>query len=141
LLFVLHVVAALNNSTKKNKTNQPTNQPIKVKLALLTAATKLFFARPPECKALLGSLFQQSLAGDLASCPDVHDRALLYYRLLRTDVEAAKRVVLAGSSLPFPLETASAGAELPGGVGGAVVGGGARIGGVGFAEDREVLSL
>jgi hypothetical protein len=48
-----------------------------VQLALLTAAAKLFFKRPPEAQQLLGA----ALAGGLAdSNQDVHDRALLYYR-------------------------------------------------------------
>ncbi|GAX84188.1 hypothetical protein CEUSTIGMA_g11611.t1 [Chlamydomonas eustigma] len=61
-----------------------------VRLALLTAGAQLFFKRPPECKALLGSL--------LATClndahQDVHDRALLYYRLLRSHVAEAERII------------------------------------------------
>jgi hypothetical protein len=48
-----------------------------VKLALLTAAAKLFFRRPGESRKLLGAC----LAGGLNdSDQDVHDRALLYYR-------------------------------------------------------------
>lgn len=48
-----------------------------VKLALLTAAAKLFFVRPAEARKLLGSCLAAGLNdGD----QDVHDRALLYYR-------------------------------------------------------------
>lgn len=50
---------------------------VRVRLALLTAAAKLFFKRPPECQLLLGAALA---AGAADSNQDVHDRALLYYR-------------------------------------------------------------
>ena len=68
-----------------------------VKLALLACAMKLFFARPPECHAMLGRLLLA--ATNDGAHPDVHDRALLYYRLLRADPAAAQRVVMAGNTL------------------------------------------
>lgn len=49
-----------------------------MRLALLPAATKLFFKRPPECQLLLGTTLAAAAAD---SNQDVHDRALLYYRL------------------------------------------------------------
>lgn len=53
------------------------SEPAGVKLALLTAAAKLFFSRPPEAQKLLGACIAAGLNdGD----QDVHDRALLYYR-------------------------------------------------------------
>lgn len=48
-----------------------------MRLALLTAAAKLFFRRPPEAQRLLGACLAAAL-GD--ADPDVRDRALLYYR-------------------------------------------------------------
>ena len=48
-----------------------------VQLALLSAAMKLFFKRPPECQQLLGATLA---AASAESSQDVHDRALLYYR-------------------------------------------------------------
>ena len=48
-----------------------------VRLALLAAAMKLFFRRPPECQKLLGSVLA---AASSDTNQDVHDRALLYYR-------------------------------------------------------------
>lgn len=51
-----------------------------VKLALLTAAAKLFFSRPPEAQKLLGACIA---AGLNDTDQDVHDRALLYYRYVR----------------------------------------------------------
>lgn len=53
------------------------SQALAVRLALLTAAAKLFFARPPECQRLLGSLLALAAAD---TDQDVHDRGLLYYR-------------------------------------------------------------
>eukprot|EP00624_Nannochloropsis_granulata_P006951 evm.model.NODE_5579_length_11332_cov_19.341246.5 len=65
-----------------------------LKLNLLTATMKLFLKRPPETQSMLGRLLVAA-TNDLSS-QDVHDRALLYYRLLATDVQAARRVVLGG---------------------------------------------
>ena len=53
------------------------NEEVEVRLALLPAASKLFFKRPPECQLLLGTVLAAAAAD---SNQDVHDRALLYYR-------------------------------------------------------------
>ena len=53
------------------------NEEPSVRLALLSAAPKLFFKRPPECQKVLGTLLA---AGVVDEDQDVHDRALLYYR-------------------------------------------------------------
>ena len=53
-----------------------------VKIALLTSTVKLFFKRPPEVQKMLGRLLKH--ATEDVSCQDVHDRALWYYRILRT---------------------------------------------------------
>lgn len=66
-----------------------------VKLALLTCSVKLFFKRPPEVKPVLGKLL--SVATSDAKQPDVRDRALLYYRLLKQDAQACERVVAQSS--------------------------------------------
>jgi hypothetical protein len=55
-----------------------------IKLALLTATVKLFLARPPEVQHMLGRLLAK--ATDDVSSQDLHDRALMYYRLLRSGV-------------------------------------------------------
>lgn len=60
---------------------------------LLTSAATLFFKRPPEMQRCLGHIFH-ALLNDF-TCADVLDKALLYYRLLRTDVAAAARVICA----------------------------------------------
>eukprot|EP00051_Salpingoeca_urceolata_P034243 m.24156 g.24156 ORF g.24156 m.24156 type:complete len:752 (-) comp7406_c0_seq1:68-2323(-) len=62
-----------------------------VRLQLLTAAVKLFFKRPPECQKMLGRLLCHEMDEELHT--DVHDRAMLYYRLLQTNVEEARRVL------------------------------------------------
>lgn len=66
-------------------------QASEVRLALLTATTKLFFKRPPEMKAMLGRLLKAAIED--VSRVDVRDRALMYYRLLAVDVNEATRVV------------------------------------------------
>ncbi len=62
-----------------------------IKLALLTATMKMFFARAPEVQHMLGRLMKAAM-NDSAD-QDVHDRALLYYRLMRKDLEVARKVV------------------------------------------------
>ena len=64
-----------------------------VKCELLSAATKLFFKRPPEMQAMLGRLFKACLADGESSL--VRDRALLYYRILRKDIKEAAAVIAA----------------------------------------------
>jgi AP-4 complex subunit beta-1 len=61
-----------------------------IKSALLSSTMKLFFLRPPETQKMLGRLLAK--ATDDVSSQDLHDRGLLYYRMLQTDpavVEAA----------------------------------------------------
>jgi hypothetical protein len=53
-----------------------------VKEALLTSTMKLFLVRPPEVQHMLGRLLAK--ATDDVSSQDLHDRALAYYRLLRS---------------------------------------------------------
>lgn len=56
------------------------SEEVAVRLALLAAAGKLFFQRPPECQKLLGTVLTAAAAD---SNIDIHDRALLYYRYFR----------------------------------------------------------
>lgn len=73
---------------------------VSVRNALLTATLKLFFKRPPEVQKMMGRLFKACLAdGTPAS---VHDRALLYFRLLRSNVREAAAVI--GGEHPPVLE-------------------------------------
>ena len=57
-----------------------------VRLELLTAAMKLFFKRAPEMRAMLGAALA---AGTADANQDVHDRAMMYARLLHHDPAAA----------------------------------------------------
>jgi len=61
---------------------------------VLTAAMKLFFKRPPEMQAMLGRLF--GMAINETGNQDLHDRSLLYYRLLTSDISVAKSLFAAG---------------------------------------------
>lgn len=58
---------------------------VSVKHQLLNATLKLFFVRPPEVQRMLGRLLHK--ATDDVSSQDLHDRALLYYRLLRSGAD------------------------------------------------------
>lgn len=79
-----------------------TIQDADVKIALLISTMKLFFLRPPEVQRMLGRLLQK--ATEDVSSQDLHDRALLYYRLLRTctvsiDPSVVKDVISTDSNL------------------------------------------
>jgi AP-4 complex subunit beta-1 len=58
-----------------------------IKLALLSSTVKLFFMRPPEVQRMLGRLLAK--ATEDVSSQDLHDRALLYYRLLKSGADPA----------------------------------------------------
>lgn len=62
-----------------------------VRLEMLTAAVKLFFARPPEMQMMLGNLLDKAI--NECQHPDVRDRGLLYYRLLQYSPEEARRII------------------------------------------------
>jgi len=62
-----------------------------VRMELMVCTMKMFFKRPPECQKMLGKLLAKATADP--SNVDVHDKALLYYRLLEYDPEEAQRVV------------------------------------------------
>jgi AP-1 complex subunit beta-1 len=66
-----------------------------VQLQTLTGVVKLFLKRPDSGTAQ--SVVQQVLevaTSTACESPDVRDRAYVYWRLLSTDSDAAKRVVL-----------------------------------------------
>ncbi len=81
-----------------------------VKIALLTSTMKLFLLRPPEVQHMLGRLLQS--ATEDVSSQDLHDRALLYYRLLRSasDPLVVKEVV-ASASASNPMDHVNANAN------------------------------
>lgn len=62
---------------------------VDLKLQTLVAAMKMFFQRPPEVHMMLGRVLQAAVND--TSNQDLHDRALLYYRLLSGgNIEVAK---------------------------------------------------
>lgn len=71
-----------------------------VKLALLTSTVKLFFLRAPEVQHMLGRLLAKT-TNDVSS-QDLHDRALLYYRLLKSgaDTQTIETVVRTHTTIP-----------------------------------------
>lgn len=66
---------------------------VNIKIALLTSTVRLFFMRPPEVQRMLGRLL--AVATDDVSSQDLHDRALMYYRMLQSgaDPHTLERVV------------------------------------------------
>jgi AP-4 complex subunit beta-1 len=74
---------------------------VRVKQNLLNATMKVFFARPPEVQRMLGRLLVK--VTDDVSSQDLHDRGLLYYRMLKSGADAKSilsYVVKTNSILP-----------------------------------------
>ena len=67
-------------------------EPVEVQLALLTATVKLFIQRPTKGQELVPKVLKW--ATEETDNPDLRDRAFMYWRLLSTDMEAAKLVVM-----------------------------------------------
>jgi len=63
-----------------------------VQLQILTAVVKLFLQRPDDAKQMVTDVLQT--ATETSDNPDLRDRAFIYWRLLSTDPNAAKTVVL-----------------------------------------------
>jgi len=63
-----------------------------VQLQLLTATVKLFLKKPSQSQELVHRVLQT--ATQEIDNPDTRDRAYVYWRLLSTDPQAAKAVVL-----------------------------------------------
>jgi len=68
-------------------------EPSAIQLQTLTAIVKLFLKKPDSSQALVQQVL--SLATKSADSPDLRDRAYILWRLLSSDAEAAKSVVLA----------------------------------------------
>jgi len=68
-----------------------------VQLQLLTAVVKLFLKRPKDTQEMVQTVL--NLATQESDNPDLRDRGFIYWRLLSTDPEAAKSVVLAEKPL------------------------------------------
>jgi AP-2 complex subunit beta-1 len=77
-------------------------EPVEVQLALLTATVKLFIQRPTKGQELVPKVLKW--ATEETDNPDLRDRAYMYWRLLSTDIEAAKKVVM-GEKPPVTAES------------------------------------
>jgi AP-1 complex subunit beta-1 len=64
-----------------------------VQLTLLTATVKLFLKQPEHSQEMVQKVL--NLATEHSDNPDLRDRGYIYWRLLSTDPEAARAVVLA----------------------------------------------
>ncbi|KAI8925238.1 adaptin N terminal region-domain-containing protein [Entophlyctis helioformis] len=65
----------------------------KVQLQLITATVKLFLKRPGSAQDLVQSVLQNATQAN--DNPDIRDRAYVYWRLLSSNPQAAKAIVLA----------------------------------------------
>lgn len=70
-----------------------TDEPSNVQLAFLTAVVKLFLHKPEESATFLQQVL--TLTTEQTDNPDLRDRGFFYWRLLTTDEEAARQIVLA----------------------------------------------
>ena len=68
-----------------------------VKTALLASTTNLFFTRPPEVQQMLGRLLKK--ATEDMSSQDLHDRALFYYRLLKSSPDPTVATAIISKSM------------------------------------------
>lgn len=73
------------------------DEPQQVQLQLLTAVVKLFLKRPKTTQQLVQDAL--SMATQESDNPDLRDRGYIYWRLLATDPDSAKRVILAEKPL------------------------------------------
>jgi vesicle coat complex subunit len=76
-------------------------EPVEVQLALLTATVKLFIQRPTRAQELVPKVLKW--ATEETDNPDLRDRAYMYWRLLSTDMNAAKQIVM-GEKPPITAE-------------------------------------
>lgn len=67
-------------------------EPVEVQLALLMATVKLFIQRPTKGQELVPKVLKW--ATEETDNPDLRDRAYMYWRLLSTDMNAARRIVM-----------------------------------------------
>ncbi|OZJ04597.1 AP-2 complex subunit beta [Bifiguratus adelaidae] len=65
---------------------------VQVQLQIITATVKLFLKKPSENQEIVQKVLQTSTSQ--SDSPDIRDRAYIYWRLLSTDPQAAKAVVL-----------------------------------------------
>ncbi|XDG09941.1 hypothetical protein ABKA04_009556 [Annulohypoxylon sp. FPYF3050] len=77
-------------------------EPVEVQLALLTATVKLFIQRPTKGQDLVPKVLKW--ATEETDNPDLRDRAYMYWRLLSTDMNVAKQMVM-GEKPPITAES------------------------------------
>ncbi|KAJ1854941.1 hypothetical protein LPJ73_002399, partial [Coemansia sp. RSA 2703] len=85
------------------------DDPAEVQLAMLTAVVKLFIMRPTAGQEMVPKVLKW--ATEHVDSPDIRDRGFIYWRLLSTDPEMARAVVLSdkpeisaeGERLDMPL--------------------------------------
>ncbi|PSR90635.1 AP-2 complex subunit beta [Coniella lustricola] len=77
-------------------------EPVEVQLALLTATVKLFIQRPTKGQELVPKVLKW--ATEETDNPDLRDRAYMYWRLLSTDINVAKQIVM-GEKPPITAES------------------------------------
>ncbi|CAN6620443.1 AP-2 complex subunit beta [Trichomonascus vanleenenianus] len=68
------------------------DEPSEVQLALLTAVVKLFILRPTKGQELVARILK--MATEESDNPDLRDRAYMYWRLLSTDPQGTKEIVM-----------------------------------------------
>ena len=68
------------------------DEPVEVQLALLTATVKLFIQRPTKGQELVPKVLKW--ATEETDNPDLRDRGYMYWRMLSTDPELAKKIVM-----------------------------------------------
>ena len=68
------------------------DEPVEVQLALLTATVKLLIQRPTKGQDLVPRVLKW--ATEETDNPDLRDRAYMYWRMLSTDMNAAKEIVM-----------------------------------------------
>lgn len=78
------------------------DEPIEVQLALLTAAVKLFIQRPTKGSEIVPKVLKWCT--EETDDPDLRDRGFMYWRLLSTNPEAAKNIVM-GTKPPITAES------------------------------------
>lgn len=78
------------------------DEPVEVQLALLTATVKLFIQRPTKGQELVPKVLKW--ATEETDNPDLRDRGYMYWRLLSSDMETAKKIVM-GEKPPITAES------------------------------------
>ncbi|KFY76247.1 hypothetical protein V498_09658 [Pseudogymnoascus sp. VKM F-4517 (FW-2822)] len=78
------------------------DEPVEVQLALLTATVKLFIQRPTKGQDLVPKVLKW--ATEDTDNPDLRDRGYMYWRLLSSDMAAAKEIVM-GEKPPITAES------------------------------------